>query len=241
MTTQTAADGQATGPDPQDALAPWLRGRSFADWRAQFDEEGYVVFDKVLDEAMLDRLRAALEPEFDKNLSGRNDFEGLKSNRVYALLAKAPVFADLAVHPLALAFAEADLGPSCLLSACLAIKLHPGETVQPWHSDDAHIAAPRGRGGFGVSAFWAIDATTDDNGATEVIPGSHRWSDEDVGGALEASFADTTLREVGDDPGARPAVKAVMPAGALMVAKGGLLHRGGANRSEAPRLIITPQ
>lgn len=32
-----------------------------------------------------------------------------------------------------------------------------------------------------------------------------------------------------------------MPAGSLMIAKGTLWHRGGANRSNQPRLIITPQ
>jgi ectoine hydroxylase-related dioxygenase (phytanoyl-CoA dioxygenase family) len=32
-----------------------------------------------------------------------------------------------------------------------------------------------------------------------------------------------------------------MPAGSLMLAKGTLWHRGGANRSNKPRLIITPQ
>jgi hypothetical protein len=50
----------------------------------------------------------------------------LKTNRVYGLPAKSPVFAELAMHLLALAFAEAELGPTCLLSACLAINLHPG-------------------------------------------------------------------------------------------------------------------
>jgi ectoine hydroxylase-related dioxygenase (phytanoyl-CoA dioxygenase family) len=32
-----------------------------------------------------------------------------------------------------------------------------------------------------------------------------------------------------------------MPAGSLMIAKGTLWHRGGANRSDHPRLVITPQ
>jgi ectoine hydroxylase-related dioxygenase (phytanoyl-CoA dioxygenase family) len=32
-----------------------------------------------------------------------------------------------------------------------------------------------------------------------------------------------------------------MPPGSLMLAKGTLWHRGGANKSEAPRLILTPQ
>lgn len=227
----------------EDALAPWLKDRSFADCRAQFDKDGYVVFENVLSDEQVHELRAALAPHFDQNLSGRNDFEGLKTNRVYALLAKSPVFAELAIHPLALAFVEADLGRSSLLSACLAIKLHPGETVQPWHYDDAHIHVPRTAAQCGVSAFWAVDDTTEENGATELIPGSHRWTETEIRGAVfEDSFADKEVRDVNDDPGARPdAVKATMPAGSLMMAKGSLWHRGGANKSDAPRAIITPQ
>lgn len=227
----------------QDAIPRWLGGRSFADWRGDFDRDGYVIFESVLTEDEIAAIRAALAPHLDANIAGRNDFEGLKSNRVYALLSKSPVFADLATHPLALAFAEADLGRSCLLSACLAIKLHPGETVQPWHYDDSHLNVSRPRGSWGVSAFWAIDAMTPTNGATEILPGSHLWPDNAIEGSTRASdFSNRQLRDVDDDPGARDdAVKVIVPAGSLMLAKGTLWHRGGANRSDAPRLLITPQ
>lgn len=239
---QETVNGEALSVD-EETLSPWLKGRSFADWRAEFDDVGYIIFENVLADEKVEALRAALGPEFQKNLSGRNDFEGLKSNRIYALLAKAPIFAELAIHPLALAFAEADLGRSCLLSACLAIKLHPGETVQPWHYDDAHIHVPRTSAKCGVSTFWAVDDTTERNGATEIIPGSHHWKETEIqGAAFEESFTDKKMRDVDDDPGARPdIVKATMPAGSFMVAKGSLWHRGGANKSDAPRTIITPQ
>lgn len=226
-----------------DALASHLGGRSFSDRKADFDREGYLVFPKVLSDAELARIRGALLPHLDRNIRGRNDFEGLSTNRVYAMLAKSPVFADLVAHPLALAFAEADLGADCLLSACLAIKLHPGETAQPWHYDDSHYDWPRPRRSLGVSAFWAIDETTPENGATEIIPKSHLWGEEAVAGSIAPEhFAMTTHRDDGADPGARSdAIAAAMPAGSLMLAKGTLWHRGGANRSVKPRLIITPQ
>jgi len=185
-------------------------------------------------------IRAALAPHLARDLKGRNDFEGEKTNRVYALMAKSPVFAELAIHPLALAFAEAELGPSCLLSALLAINLHPGETVQPWHFDDNSAKVPRPRPALGISAFWAIDDTTEQNGATEIIPGSHLWDGEVIQGAAAPS---DFVRKGGDraDGDRADAVKLVMPSGSLAITKGTLWHRGGANRSERPRLIITPQ
>lgn len=228
-------------PSSIDQAAPWLGGRPFADWKAEFDTRGFVIIENVLSPDEVAAIRAALDPYIDGGKSGRNDFEGFRTNRVYAMLAKSPLFADLAIHPLALAFAEAELGPTCLLSACLAINLHPGETVQPWHFDDS--GGPRPRKAYGVSAFWAIDETTELNGATEVIPGSHLWGEVAIDGAIAPeSFTDPTLRDGKGDSGARSdAVKLTMPSGSLALAKGTLVHRGGANRSDRPRLIITPQ
>jgi ectoine hydroxylase-related dioxygenase (phytanoyl-CoA dioxygenase family) len=214
-----------------------------ARWEA-YQRDGFTIFERVLDASQVEALRAALAPHLEGGKTGRNDFEGYRTNRVYALLAKSPLFAELVTHPLPLAFAEAELGPTCLLSNCLAINLLPGETAQAWHTDDGSIRAPRPRPAFGVSTFWAIDDTTETNGATEIIPGSHLWGDEDVRGrAQPADFIKgPPAASSQEDPGARPdAVKLTMPAGSLAIAKGTLWHRGGANRSDKPRLIITPQ
>ena len=172
---------------------------------------------------------------------GRNLFEGTRTHRIYAMLAKDPVFAELVAHPVSLAWAEYYLGQSCLLSACLAIHLQPGESAQPWHTDDGHTSLTPPHDLLGVSTFWALDDTTVENGATEVLPGSHRWSETEFPGVLkDQDFA--TEADVTDDLGAHPdAVKVTMPAGSLMIARGDLWHRGGANRSDAARCLITPQ
>jgi ectoine hydroxylase-related dioxygenase (phytanoyl-CoA dioxygenase family) len=232
----------APGPSTVDQTSRWLAGRSFTSWRQQFDERGYLIFERVLAPEFVDDIRAALAPHLARDLTGRNDFEGFRTNRVYALLAKSPVFAELAAHPLALAFAEAELGPSCLLSALLAINLHPGETVQPWHFDDGGAKVPRPRPPLGISAFWAIDDTTELNGATEIIPGSHLWDDYRVEGASSlADFSGKTPHAERDSADRTDAIKLKMPSGSLAITKGTLWHRGGANRSKEPRLIITPQ
>jgi ectoine hydroxylase-related dioxygenase (phytanoyl-CoA dioxygenase family) len=218
----------------------WFNGRSFESYRDEFDRRGYLIFERVLSPDTVTAIRTALAPHLARDMKGRNDFEGERTNRVYALMAKSPVFAELAIHPLALAFAESDLGPSCLLSALLAINLHPGETVQPWHTDDGGARIPRPRPALGISTFWAIDDTTEQNGATEIIPGSHLWDDLRIEGAVSPSdFAHKGADRANGDRA--DAVKLVMPSGSLAITKGTLWHRGGANRSDRPRLIITPQ
>jgi ectoine hydroxylase-related dioxygenase (phytanoyl-CoA dioxygenase family) len=224
-------------------LEPWLQGRSFADWKRQLDAQGYLIFNQVMSAQEIQRVREALAPHLTHR--GRNNFEGFHSNRVYSLLSKAPqVFSELVTHPLALAFAEAELGASCLLSALLAIDLHPGETVQPWHRDDDSIAIELPRPAFGISTFWAIDETTATNGATEFIPGSHLDSGDRETSDLFKDAFDTTavVTDTKHDPQPQSgSVRAIMPAGSLMIAKSTLLHRGGANRSDGHRLLVTPQ
>jgi ectoine hydroxylase-related dioxygenase (phytanoyl-CoA dioxygenase family) len=226
-----------------DVLNRWLAGRELADLCEQYDDQGYLIFENVLDTAQLQKLCGELDPFLEQDIAGRNDFEGVRSNRVYAMLNKSATFAELATHPLALGFAEAELGKSCLLSACLAIQLKPGESAQPWHFDDSHLEIPRPRPAYGLSAFWAIDKTDELNGATEIIPGSHKWSEPSIPGSVTGAdlsqYSDLNLTL---DKGARTdSIQALLEPGSLMMAKGTLWHRGGANTSVQSRLIITPQ
>jgi ectoine hydroxylase-related dioxygenase (phytanoyl-CoA dioxygenase family) len=189
--------------------------------------QGFTVLERVLPDTAVARVRGELAPYLQRKLMGRNDFEGFSSERVYALLAKAPSVAELVEHPAVLELVDALLPRNYLLSAALAINVHPGETPQDFHIDDAagsggHALFARPRDMYGVSAIWALDDFTATNGATEVIPGSHRWGPERA-------------------PSPADAVKVLMPAGSVLVFAGNLYHRGGANTSDGTRLAITPQ
>lgn len=191
--------------------------------RERLLEDGYVVLHDVVDATVLRKIRTELRPYLATAPRGRNDFEGLFSQRLYALLTKSPTTAELVAHPAVLQLVDSILGAPCLLSANIAINVHPGETAQALHADDAYCGLARPRAPHGVSAVWAIDEFTAENGATEVVPGSHRFGDEFV--------AD-------DDPRIRPVE---MAPGSVVVFLGTTLHRGGANHSDQVRLGITPQ
>ena len=84
-----------------------------------------------------------------------------------------------------------------------------------------------------LSTIVAVQDFTRDNGATQVIPGSHRWSDEQIAGHYHSGD-----NEADPDFASRlegMAVPVLMPAGACMVFAGTLLHRGGDNHSGATR------
>ena len=240
---QLSKNGPSAAPMvDSNSLQPWLGDQSFDELYQQYDDQGYILFEGIMDRAGVERIRDALTPFL--TTTGRNDFEGFKTNRVYSLLAKAPeVFSPMVTHPLALAFAERELGESCLLSALLAINLHPGETVQGWHCDDAQVNIPRPRKAFGVSAFWAIDDTTELNGATEFITDSHNWTEDKTIALIEVEkLMDPRDRDPNHDPQPRTdTFKVPMTSGSLLLVKSNVYHRGGANLSAASRLIVTPQ
>jgi len=191
---------------------------------ARLDADGYVVLPDAVDANVLARIRGELDAYLASAPFGRNDFEGFRTQRLYALFAKSPSTAELVAHPAVLTLVDHYLGQPCLLSANIAINVHPGETAQDLHPDDGYCAVPRPRPPYGVSAIWAIDDFTATNGATEVLPGSHRFGNESAPAA--------------DDPRIR---SIEMRAGSVLVFLGTTYHRGGTNRSDSVRLAITPQ
>jgi ectoine hydroxylase-related dioxygenase (phytanoyl-CoA dioxygenase family) len=210
MTTDAPAPATASGIDA--ILDPLKR-------------VGYTILRDQIGQEAIARIRSELAPYLQKEKMGRNDFEGFASERVYALLAKAPSVALLVEHPRILELLDRLLPRNYLLSSALAINVHPGETPQAFHIDDAAGGAPGTTGPrdhYGISTIWALDDFTETNGATEVVPGSHRWA-------------------APRQPRPEEIVRVLMPAGSVLVFVGNLRHRGGANTSTASRLAITPQ
>jgi ectoine hydroxylase-related dioxygenase (phytanoyl-CoA dioxygenase family) len=216
---------------------------------AAIREDGFVVLPDLIPVADLAEMRRALAPALDAELYGRNDFEGHRTQRVYSLVAVAPVFTALVEHPRVLALCDAFLEPNYLLTASQAIRILPGETPQPFHTDDTFYRIARPRDAVSLSFIFAVDPFTTENGATQVVPGSHRWDDA----AVERLLADIDFATLPDPEriprpkDARPAwlrgdlADVAMPAGAAIAFLGTLVHRGGENRSDRPRLALSNQ
>ncbi|MDV2079911.1 phytanoyl-CoA dioxygenase family protein [Marinobacter xestospongiae] len=154
--------------------------------------------------------------------TGRNQFEGHQTQRVYNVLSKTRMTDQLAVHPRILGLMDRLFEPGFLLSQSQIINILPGEAPQGLHHDDAFYRLPRPRQPLGAATVWAIDDFTEDNGATVIIPGSHRWGSDRVAQRSEA-------------------IPAVMPAGSVIFFLGTTWHGGGENTSDAARFGITHQ
>ena len=186
---------------------------------ADLDRDGYAVVESLLPPDEAKAVRDGLREVLDRTPTGRNDFEGYQTRRIYALFAKTRAFDPLALHPLLLGVLDAVLGPSYQLSAPTGIEIGPGEKAQFLHMDDGIYPLPRPHPEVVLNSMWALDDFTAENGATRVVPGSHRWTDR-----------------IPVDPD--ETVTVTMPAGSVLFILGTLWHGGGENRTDRPRLGV---
>jgi ectoine hydroxylase-related dioxygenase (phytanoyl-CoA dioxygenase family) len=204
---RTASAGAAVDPAVVDADMASIR------------RDGYVILPNVLSAGQIEQIRSAVLPLLDRQ--GRNAFEGRATQRLYSVLNKTRACDVIADHPRVLALLDWLLLPNYLLSMLQVINILPGEQAQMLHTDDAFYPLPRPRKPLGAATIWAIDDFTADNGATDIIAGSHLWGDQHP-----------------DPPDRQPVV---MPAGSCVFFVGTLWHGGGANRSDRLRLAVTAQ
>jgi ectoine hydroxylase-related dioxygenase (phytanoyl-CoA dioxygenase family) len=181
--------------------------------------DGYVVVSGMMSDAQVEAARADLGRVLEATKTGRNPFEGFATQRIYALFAKTRTFDQAAIHPLLLEVLDQVLG-HYQLSAPVGIRIGPGEKAQMLHTDDMIYPIPQPHPPVVVNTMWPLDEFTEENGATRLIAGSHRW-------------------EPGRHPTADDALSfATISPGSAMFYLGSLWHGGGANRTSRPRLGV---
>ena len=187
------------------------------------DDDAGLIIDNFLDEDGLERIKNDLKPYLEVTKNGQDEFTGFETKRVGALMARSKTCQDLALDPLINQMADSFLGPHCesyQLHFTSAIQIGPGESSQILHRD---------RGVWGgyiprkietqFSTVWAINDFTKENGATQVVPGSHKWHKDREPLPEEIAYAE-------------------MKAGSVFIYTGSVLHGGGTNVTEQPRLGV---
>ncbi|MFT5571602.1 MAG: ectoine hydroxylase-related dioxygenase (phytanoyl-CoA dioxygenase family) [Cryomorphaceae bacterium] len=182
--------------------------------------DGYVIIEKLLQAEQIDLISSEVTKLLGKK--GRNNFEGLLTQRVYGVLSKTTCIDRLVDHPRILGLVDRVHQQNFLLSQAQIINILPDEEAQMLHIDDGFYKIARPRAAVGCASIWAIDDFTESNGATAVIPGSHTWGEKEFGSPEQC-------------------IPAVMPAGSVIFFLGTTIHGGGANKSHGARLAVTCQ
>jgi ectoine hydroxylase-related dioxygenase (phytanoyl-CoA dioxygenase family) len=188
----------------------------------EIEERGYTLLEGVIEGDLVDALADDLLriERAHEILPAQNDFEGSQTVRVYNLLAHASIYQQVPVHPAVLPVVEGVLDRGCLISSISSIGIDPGESAQMIHSDDQLIAMPRPHPPLVCNTMWALTDFTEENGATRIVPGSHK------------------AEHYPDPAGSYESIPAEMPKGSVLIWNGALWHGGGANRSDARRVGI---
>ena len=182
--------------------------------------DGCCVVDRLVAAALTQRALDELRPWLERTDPGSDDFSGRRTRRTGALIARSETARGLIQHPLVLGGVQRLLQDATTFQLHLTqvIAIGPGETAQTLHRDQWGFDFFPFPSGYEVqcNTLWAVTDFTADNGATRVIPGSHKYEDK-----LRLTAADTEPAE--------------MEAGSVLFYTGSLYHGGGANHSGATR------
>lgn len=137
-------------------------------------DHGYSVLHGVLEPAVAARLKGKVEEIAASERAEGSAWYSHGNQRVFMLLNRDHMFVELAENPVALEVAEQILGPDLLLSSITANIACPGNSAQQLHADQQYVHEPWLHA-LTVQACWMLDDFTAPNGATRVVPDSHKW------------------------------------------------------------------
>lgn len=210
-----------------EARGPEVPGptRGAAQAAKDIETAGFCIIPDVLPAERLARVREALyRAASEDRVRGweqkfRLDYAHDETNqRVWNLLSRDPVFADLVEHPLALGLVKSTIGWPALLGNISANITGPGGGEMVLHADQIFVPEPWPAKPQGVNVAWCIDDFTDENGATRIVPGSHLLN-----------------RKPAPDEAAKESVALEVPAGSIIVMESRVWHKTGNNRTQAQR------
>ncbi|HUB31522.1 MAG TPA: phytanoyl-CoA dioxygenase family protein [Bryobacteraceae bacterium] len=192
--------------------------------RRQLDEQGYLILPGMMTPALLEALRRRM----DGLLAEEGERAGAEfknepgARRLANLVNKGEIFQRIMLMPEVLEAVACVLGPKFKLSSLNARSADPhGESAQPLHADSGAIADEQGY--WVCNSVWMLDDFTPENGATRMVPGSHRWR----------------RLPPPEMYGAHPAEQLVTgPAGAVAIMNAHMWHGGTANRTSQPRRAL---
>jgi ectoine hydroxylase-related dioxygenase (phytanoyl-CoA dioxygenase family) len=193
-----------------------------AEMVAALNETGAAIVDGLLSDDIVCRFNAEIDGPLEAADSEQQlvnpligAFFGAQTRHLTGVCAKSRIFAEeVLCDPLLLGICDAILLPSCAryqLNVAHVLDRGPGSPQQFLHRDElvwSHL--PRPHAEVQVASVIALEEFSASNGATRVVPGSHRWP-------LERQA----------EPG--ELVAAEMQAGSAIIYLGSTIHGGGPN------------
>jgi ectoine hydroxylase-related dioxygenase (phytanoyl-CoA dioxygenase family) len=187
----------------------------------EIDRDGYAIVEGVLDASHVQRLRLDLEAAIEREVALHGGTDYIDYGMVLVCCAHARSFVDLLADDAVMGVLNRVLGEGCIVYAYTSSSMPPGGTN---YSRRIHVDCPRlipnYHTNMGVMAL--LDDFTAENGATWLLPGSHRT----LVAPTEAYFT-------------AHAKRLIAPAGSLLYLNPRVWHAGGHNDTAQWRHSIT--
>ena len=206
--------------------------------RVAIEANGAVIVEGLLSPEVVARVNedvepavAAADPDAPMFNPMAKAFMGAVTRNVPGVPGISTTFAtEVMCHPVLLGLADAILGPGCArfqLNLGQILERGPGSVDQWLHRDEGvWNDVPQPSPELELSSVIALGDFTAENGATRIVPGSHRWPDRHAPMDTQTQPAEEQI------------VTAEMPAGSAVIYTGGVIHGGGANSTESPRRAV---
>lgn len=176
-------------------------------------DQGFTVIEDFISASEVENLRHAFKTEVHITEMRAIGTDSGKTWRAHNLLAKTRAVDYLFLDKRFRAIVEGILGPRTQINVTTLFNLFPGETRQFLHQDDGLWPIPRPHPSFVCNALIALDDFDIENGATHIVPYSHRWYDRRPDQSIDT-------------------LQVEMKSGSMLMWEGGLWHGGGANVSK---------
>lgn len=190
------------------------------------DTQGYLPLPNILSQEQVstfaDRLQAIMDEEGDAAGSEVHQEQGAR--RLSDLVNKEPMLEICYSHPRVLAAISHVLQNDMKISSLNSRFALPGYGLQPLHADWSDPVPP---GEYQVcNSIWLLDDFTEHNGATRVVPGTHR-------------SGSTPPLSMDDPKQDHPDQKLLLAkAGTVVIFNSHTWHGGTLNQSNAPRRAL---
>jgi len=189
--------------------------------RKHLDEHGYLVLPGLMSSELLAALRSRIDQLFAEEgaAAGAEFKQEPGARRLANLVNKGRIFEEVILTPQVLDAMAHVLGPRFKLSSLNVRSANPyGDCGQPWHADSGALADESGY--WVCNSVWMLDDFTTENGATHMVPGSHRWSRVPPPGLYDPLPGEQIVTG---------------KAGTVVVMNAHMWHGGTANRTAAQR------
>jgi len=152
------------------------------------DDQGYAVIPSVISKEKAEAARHIVESLLKEEIQDHH--RDSCAQRIGRIAVKHPIFVELMCHPMIMEIWQTWLGKDMICSTWTSNTYYPGHASIGWHADYPYWALeqPWPGGNFTGQTIWMLDDFSEENGATGVVPGSHKllrppdasdqWNDE---------------------------------------------------------------